>query len=82
MGYFVGYDKDSPLFIVLYPAEKSVKKHRLVKFTEKFKEQAVSSEPNKLFEAPTASDPKPHAEIPETDEAHMKDSGNLVQTVI
>ena len=74
MGYFVGYDKDSPSFLVFYPAEKSVKKHRLVKFTEKFKEEAVSDEPNKLFETPTSSDPKPHAEIPETDEPNMKDS--------
>ena len=51
--------------------EKSVKKHRLVKFTEKFKEQAVSGEPNKLFDA---SEPKPHAETPETDELRMEDS--------
>ena len=48
-----------------YPADKSVKKHLLIKFTEKFKEQTVSSEPNELFDAQTGSDPKPHTEIPQ-----------------
>ena len=35
-GYFVGYDWDSPSYLVHYPETKAVMKHRLVKFTEKF----------------------------------------------
>ena len=35
-GYFVGYDKDSPSYLVNYPESNSVLKHRLVKFTEKY----------------------------------------------
>lgn len=30
--FFVGYDKNSPSYLVYYPATKKVMKHRLVKF--------------------------------------------------
>lgn len=32
---FVGYDKNSPAYLVYYPEKESVQKHRLVKFTSK-----------------------------------------------
>ena len=37
VGYFVGYDKESPAYLVFYPERNSVGKHRLVKFTDKFR---------------------------------------------
>ena len=36
-GYFVGYDKDSPYYLVFYPESNSISKHCLVQFTDKFK---------------------------------------------
>ena len=35
-GIFVGYDKNSPSYLVYYPENNSVLKHRVVKFTDKF----------------------------------------------
>ena len=35
-GLFVGYDKESPSYLVYYPETRSVVKHHLVKFTDKF----------------------------------------------
>lgn len=32
-GIFIGYDKNSPAYLVFYPNTKKVQKHRLVKFT-------------------------------------------------
>lgn len=32
---FVGYDKNSPAYLVYYPDKEKVQKHRLVKFTIK-----------------------------------------------
>ena len=34
-GVFVGYDKNSPAYLVYYPEKEKVQKHRLVKFTTK-----------------------------------------------
>ena len=34
-GVFIGYDKNSPAYLVYYPDTKRVQKHRLVKFTTK-----------------------------------------------
>lgn len=34
-GIFVGYDKNSPAYLVYYPETEKVQKHRLVKFTNK-----------------------------------------------
>lgn len=35
-GYFVGYDKSSPSYLVYYKEENKVMKHRVVHFTDKF----------------------------------------------
>lgn len=32
-GFFVGYDKNSPAYLVYYPETEKIQKHRLVKFT-------------------------------------------------
>lgn len=39
-GYFVGYDKESPLYFVYYPKINSVMKHKVNKFTDKFEMNA------------------------------------------
>lgn len=36
-GYFIGYDRESPAYLVYYPETRTVMKHRLVTFTERFK---------------------------------------------
>ncbi len=46
-GYFVGYDRDSPSYLVNYPETRTVMKHRLVKFEEKF--QVVQPEKKPHF---------------------------------
>ncbi len=48
-GYFVGYDKESPAYLVYYPESKSVMKHRLVQFTDKFDIAHVEHAANELF---------------------------------
>ena len=35
-GYFIGYDKDSPAYLIYYPENRTLAKHRLVTFTEMF----------------------------------------------
>ena len=35
-GIFVGYDISSPAYLVYHPKSNSVKRHRVVKFTERF----------------------------------------------
>ena len=44
-GYIVGYDRDSPSYLVYYPKTKNVMKHRVVKFTEKFQEISSAADP-------------------------------------
>lgn len=34
-GIFIGYDKNSPAYLVYYPETEKVQKHRLVKFSNK-----------------------------------------------
>ena len=48
-GIFVGYDKSSPAYLVYYPEQQVVSKHRVVTFTEKFKEEYENEEKNKVF---------------------------------
>ena len=36
-GYFIGYDRESPAYLVYYPETRTVIKHRLVTFTERLK---------------------------------------------
>ena len=44
-GYFLGYDKERPSYLVYFPEFNSVRKHRIVKFTDKF--ELPSSNPQK-----------------------------------
>ena len=43
-GIFVGYDKNSPAYLVYHPDTRTVSKNHTVKFTEKFAEQNISEE--------------------------------------
>lgn len=38
-GIFIGYDKNSPAYLVYFPDSRKVIKHRLVKFMSNFEEQ-------------------------------------------
>ena len=53
-GYFVGYDRDSPAYLVYYPETRTVSKHRLVTFTEKF--QIATTESDALVLPPNETE--------------------------
>ena len=59
-GYFVGYDRDSPAYLVYFPESKSVMKHRLVKFTDNFELPYTEDVANDLFRQDTAKDERPN----------------------
>ena len=63
-GYFVGYDKDSPSYLVYYPDSGSISKHRLVKFTEKFDVAETHDAANDLFPDQGNTDPEPESTEP------------------
>ena len=50
-GYFVGYDKESPSYLIYYPENNSVMKHRVVKFTDKFEVRKSFVEESNLFDS-------------------------------
>ncbi|KAL7647758.1 UNVERIFIED_CONTAM: hypothetical protein RMT77_001367 [Armadillidium vulgare] len=41
-GIFVGYDNESPAYLVYFPEQNNIKKVRSVKFTEKFGQEDLS----------------------------------------
>ncbi|KAL7636921.1 UNVERIFIED_CONTAM: hypothetical protein RMT77_012679 [Armadillidium vulgare] len=43
-GIFVGYDNESPAYLVYFPEQNNIKKVRCVKFTEKFGQEEETSE--------------------------------------
>ncbi|KAL7645684.1 UNVERIFIED_CONTAM: hypothetical protein RMT77_002561 [Armadillidium vulgare] len=43
-GIFVGYDNESPAYLVYFPEQNNIKKVRCVKFTEKFGQEEEASE--------------------------------------
>ena len=43
-GIFIGYDKNSPAYMVYYPSTRKVQKHRLVEFVVKKKEEVLDAE--------------------------------------
>ncbi|KAL7641208.1 UNVERIFIED_CONTAM: hypothetical protein RMT77_008346 [Armadillidium vulgare] len=43
-GIFVGYDNESPAYLVYFPEQKNIKKIRCVKFTEKFGQEEETHE--------------------------------------
>ena len=45
-GIFVGYDKNSPAYLVYYPNSNTTRRHRTVKFTDKFKNAHDKQIPN------------------------------------
>ena len=57
-GYFVGFDKESPSYLVFNPEDKSVTKHRLVKFTDKFEVAETNDPANDLFPKSTEAEPQ------------------------
>ena len=44
-GMFVGYDRNSPSYLVFYPGNKRVLKHRVVKFITKMTNQLIQTYP-------------------------------------
>ena len=66
-GYFVGYDKYSPAYLVYLPELNTVVKNGTVKFTEKFEND---SDNGKQEDHPTAVT----ANTPDEDEPEMEDS--------
>ena len=57
-GYFVGFDKESPSYLVYNPEDRSVTKHRLVKFTDKFEVAETNDPANDLFPKSTEAEPQ------------------------
>ena len=45
-GIFVGYDSESPAYLVYFPQHDKIKKVRCVRFSEKFEQQKVVPEPS------------------------------------
>ncbi|KAL7647578.1 UNVERIFIED_CONTAM: hypothetical protein RMT77_001178 [Armadillidium vulgare] len=43
-GIFIGYDNESPAYLVYFPEQNNIKKVRCVKFTEKFGQEEETSE--------------------------------------
>ena len=62
-GVFVGYDRESPAYLVYDPETKSVSKHRLVKFTDTMKAPASDASDQMLPGEPT----KPEEPAPVVD---------------
>ena len=48
-GYFIGYDEDSPAYLIYYPENRTVAKHRLVKFIEMFENKERKDFASDLF---------------------------------
>ena len=71
MGYFVGYGKDSPSYLIYYLEDRCVKKHRIVKFTDKFNISEPDVEPNNLFATPNA-DPESISDAPDAEQPGEK----------
>ena len=74
-GYFVGYDRDSPSYLVYYPETKAVMKHRLVKITEKFQRTLPIADLEPIPDVPSL--PKPSILL---DEATLTDATVESQT--
>ena len=55
-GYFIGYDRDSPAYLVYYPENRTSVKHRLVKFTDQFESKETKDIVNDLFPSQFDSD--------------------------
>ena len=48
-GHFIGYDRNSLAYLVYYPENRTVVKHRLVKFTDQFENKETMDVVNDLF---------------------------------
>ena len=48
-GHFVGYDKESPLYLAYYPKNNTIMKHRVIKFTNKNQMSSVPIDESSLF---------------------------------
>ena len=48
-GYFIGYDKESPMYLAYYPESDSVTKHRVVQVTDKFEMSRAPVDKRDLF---------------------------------
>ena len=57
-GYFIEYDRDSPAYLVYYPENRTVVKHRLVKFTDQFQSKEKKDVVNDLFPSQFDSEQK------------------------
>ena len=73
--YFVGYDKESPAYLVYNPDTQSVSKHRIVKFTEKFHtdqndDGAINGSPQPETSKTEAGTDRTSEDIPEAQITH------------
>lgn len=47
-GIFVGCDKNSPAYMVYYPSNRKILKHRLVEFTSRINKEMLDAEDDDL----------------------------------
>ena len=90
-GIFVGYDSESPAYLVYFPEEDDVKKVRCVRFSEKFEQQKAVPDPSyecipctPQYAEPEETQPDPvhPAEVTsDSDEHAAEDVGADVETI-
>ena len=59
-GIFIGYDTESPAYLVYFPDSQAVKRERLVKFTNIAPKVVVQSPPTGVIEVPVLPMPTPN----------------------
>ena len=69
-GIFVGYDKNSPAYLVYYPEKEKVQKHRLVKFTIK---AGIEKETQTCESYPMCGDGELHPKVNDSREICVDD---------
>ena len=74
-GYFVGFDKENPSYLVYNPENRSVTKHQLIKFTDKFETAEMNDPANNLF-------PKSMEAEPQTDTTKSPTQPEVPQSAI
>ena len=81
-GYFVGYDKNSPSYLVYHPETRSIGKHRLVKFTDQFAvaDTDANTNTNNLFPDHSCTDPEPKTTDPTSSLPPTSDQPTLQPT--
>ena len=89
-GIFIGYDSESPAYLVYFPEQNNVKRVRCVRFSERFQQQNAVPEPlyehvpcTPLHTEPEVTQPEPvhpREGIPNLDEPEAEEVGAAVET--